>query len=82
MAMGVPLVTSDLPALRELAAPGERGSVFEPENLDSLTEVLESLLHDGGLRSQLSNAARQWVLAERTLESNVERYRKAFDGIL
>jgi glycosyltransferase involved in cell wall biosynthesis len=82
MAMGIPLVTSDLPALRELATPGIRGSVFEPENPDSLTEVLESLLHNDGHRNRLSTAARKWVLAERTLESNVQRYRKAFDGIL
>jgi glycosyltransferase involved in cell wall biosynthesis len=82
MAMGIPLVTSDLPALRELASPGVRGSVFEPESPESLTDVISSLLDDAGHRKELSTAARKWVLAERTLESNVERYRQVFEAIL
>jgi hypothetical protein len=56
--------------------------VFEPESPESLTDVISSLLDDAGHRKELSTAARKWVLAERTLESNVERYRQVFEAIL
>ncbi len=82
MAMGVPLAVSDLPALRELALPGERGMSFEPSNPESLADVVAGMLNDAGLRSKLADTARAWVLAERSYTSNVPRYRSALAPFL
>jgi glycosyltransferase involved in cell wall biosynthesis len=77
MAMGIPVVVSDLPALRELAAPGDRGLTATPESSESLAETLQAMLDDVDLRTRLAANARSWVVEHRTLSSNVERYRKA-----
>ena len=82
MAMGIPLAVSDLPALRELALPGERGMTFEPSNPDSLADVVLEMLGDNDLRSRLAETARAWVLSERSYDSNVPRYRNALAPLL
>jgi glycosyltransferase involved in cell wall biosynthesis len=81
MAMGVPLAVSDLPALREIAEPGVRGMTFPPADPVSMAETLQTMIEDEGLRSRLANSARQWVIAERSLASNADRYRKALAGL-
>jgi glycosyltransferase involved in cell wall biosynthesis len=81
MAMGVPVAVSDLPALREIAEPGVRGMTFGPGNAASMAETLETMLNDDRLRSRLADRARQWVIAERSLDSNTDRYRKALAGL-
>lgn len=82
MAMGLPLLVSDLPALREIAAPGERGRVFEPEDHHALAEAAGDMLTSPGDLAGLAEAGRDWVRSERTLESNVLRYRQALEGLL
>lgn len=82
MAMGIPVVVSDLPALRELAKPGERGMVFEPANAADLAAVARELLRDDATRNSYAEGGRRWVLEQRTLESNVARYQKALGPLL
>jgi glycosyltransferase involved in cell wall biosynthesis len=82
MAMGLPLLVSDLPALREIAEPGERGQVFEPESADSLAEVAVEMLGSPGELRRLADAGLAWVRAQRTLDSNVGRYREALAGLI
>jgi glycosyltransferase involved in cell wall biosynthesis len=74
MSMEIPVITSDLPALRELALPGERGEVFESGNPEALAEVAASLLDSSELRDRIVRQAKQWILAERTVESNARKY--------
>jgi len=54
MAAGVPTLSSDIPALREVAEEGRVGLLFTPRNVDELREKLELLLRDEGLRRELS----------------------------
>ncbi len=82
MAMGIPIAVSDLPALRELAKPGERGMVFAPEDASSLAGVVGDLLKDDGARKSYAERARAWILQERTLDSNVTRYSEALGPLL
>jgi glycosyltransferase involved in cell wall biosynthesis len=82
MSMRIPVVASDLPALRELVAPGKRGLVFNPGEPSSLAAVLTTMIEDEGLRSDLAENAHQWVTNERTLESNVARYQEALAGLV
>lgn len=74
MAMGLPVIAADLPALRELASPGDRGMVFAPSDPDDLARVAADLITDVGTRHRLAAAGQAWVRADRTLESNTRRY--------
>jgi glycosyltransferase involved in cell wall biosynthesis len=53
MAAGVPLVASDLPALRESLTHGRNAWMVEPEDPEALAAGLAHLLDDAGLRARL-----------------------------
>lgn len=81
MAMGRPVVAADLPALHEQVEPGVRGELFQPGDSRHLADVLGSLLEDEPRRVTLGRAGREWVVAERTLASNVGRYAAVLDRV-
>jgi glycosyltransferase involved in cell wall biosynthesis len=78
MAMERPLIVSDLPALREIAAPDERGLVFAPDDVDALVACLERLMDAPELGRTLGRAGRAWVVRERTWAANVPIYEAAY----
>lgn len=82
MAMGLPLIASDLPALRELVAPDRRGRLFKPGDPVDMADVVEILIHDLDTRTRLAEAGLAWVRSERTVESNVERYRRVLEPLI
>ncbi|MDA2807201.1 glycosyltransferase [Nocardiopsis suaedae] len=75
MALGTPVVASDLPALRELLGGGGAGLMVEPGDAEALADALERLHGDPGLRSELSAAGREEVTANRTWPRVAEVYR-------
>jgi glycosyltransferase involved in cell wall biosynthesis len=81
MAMERPVVVSDLPALREIVAPGETGVTFRAEDADDLTDVLGGLLDDPALRTRLGHQAREWILANRTWTENGRLYRELYERL-
>lgn len=78
MALQRAVVTSDVPALRELIVPGETGLVFTAEDAPALAATVEPLLDDPASRARLGKSAREWVIAERTWRRNGERYRQLY----
>ena len=82
MAIGLPLVVSDLPALTEIAAPDERGLAFPAGDSAALAATLERLIDQPRLSADLAAAGRAWVLAERTWAANGVRYRDLYEAIL
>ena len=78
MALERAVVTSDVPALRELIDPGVTGLVFEAEDPVSLADTVEPLLDDPGARARLGAAARAWVADGRTWRHNGARYRSLY----
>lgn len=78
MAMGKPLVISDLPALREIAAPEERGLAFAPDDAVGLADAVQRLFDDPDLAARIGAAGRQWVVANRQWSMNGPRYAEAF----
>ncbi len=81
MAMELPVVVSDLPALREIVSPGETGLTFRAEDAADLAEVLTGLLDDRELRSRLGRQAREWILANRTWTENGRLYRRLYERL-
>jgi glycosyltransferase involved in cell wall biosynthesis len=78
MAMGRPIVISDLPALREIAQPEERGLVFPPDDAVALADAVQRLFGDPGLSKRIGDAGRAWVVNERQWSMNGPRYVEAF----
>jgi glycosyltransferase involved in cell wall biosynthesis len=77
MAMQRPVVAADLPALRALVAPGERGEVFPAGDARALAAVAENLIAHPDQRARLARAGRSWVLREHTTAASERRYARA-----
>jgi glycosyltransferase involved in cell wall biosynthesis len=58
MATGVPLVTSDLPLLREIIEPGREAELARPEDPEDLARAICRLLDDPAHRAQMVRAQR------------------------
>jgi glycosyltransferase involved in cell wall biosynthesis len=82
MALGIPVLVSDLPALREIVDPPNRGEVAPPGDARALADAIERLIDDPARRAELGAAGRAWVRAERTWLSNGSRYRAAYEAIV
>lgn len=82
MAMGRPVVASNLPALAEIIDPPHRGRLFEPEDAESLADAVAELLADPGLREDLGAAGRDWIENERQWKHNGPRYRRVFEDVI
>lgn len=74
MAMGLPLVVSDLPALVEIVGRDERGLTFPTGDAAGLRRVLEVLADDPALRAGLGARGRAWVQEHRTWSSIAAGY--------
>jgi len=59
MAAGVPVVTSDLPALADLFTDGSEGVKVPPGDAEALAGALGRLLDDAALRKRLGEAGRE-----------------------
>jgi glycosyltransferase involved in cell wall biosynthesis len=82
MALGLPVLVSDLPALREIVDPPERGVVAPPGDADGLAAAIVTLADDPALRARLGEAGREWVRRERSWAANGPRYLAAYERIL
>jgi glycosyltransferase involved in cell wall biosynthesis len=61
MGLGLPVVCTDLPVLREVA--GDAALFFRPDDQEDLARQLERLLADGHLRAELGRRARAHAAA-------------------
>jgi glycosyltransferase involved in cell wall biosynthesis len=61
MAAGVPIVSSDLPSIREILVDKKTGLLVEPENVEKLARAIIKLIQDRKLSNQLSSNGRKKV---------------------
>ncbi len=78
MAGGLPVVASDLPALRELVEPGGTGALVPPGDPGALADALGALAADPAERRRLGARARAAVGRDRTWAAAAERYSDAY----
>ncbi|MFC4910505.1 glycosyltransferase [Actinomadura gamaensis] len=78
MAGGIPVIASDVSALREIVEPGVTGTLTLPEDAEAWANSLGELIYSPELRKKLGRAAREWVRAERTWRAVTARYRDAY----
>jgi glycosyltransferase involved in cell wall biosynthesis len=82
MAMRLPVVVSDLPALVGLAKPGQRGLAFAAGDPEALARTVETLLDNPDQAHRLAEEGRRWVIAERTWAANGRRYQDIYGELL
>src|SRR5690606_32092193 len=72
MAMGKAIVAPAMDNLRDVLTDGEDALLFEPEQVDSLTEALARVTADHALRAEFGRKARRVIETERTWRHNAE----------
>ena len=80
MACGVPVVSGDLPALRELVRHEQTGILVNGNRSEQVSAELERLAGDGRLRQMLADSARRHVQGEFSLKANVDRLTRQFQA--
>jgi glycosyltransferase involved in cell wall biosynthesis len=72
LAVGVPIVATDLPAHREVIRDGENGILVQPQNPVAIAEGIIKIMLDAQLAARLSIAGQQTV-ADNSWERRAER---------
>lgn len=70
MALGTPVVATDISGVPELIAHGRSGLLVPQRDPGALAEALATLLGDDGLAAQLARAARATIESEYSLKEN------------
>ena len=85
MALGRPVVASDLPPLREIVTNGvpgqDRGLLVPAGDAAVLADALTHLVHDPDLRRRLGANAQDWVVRTRTWEAAAATYQQLYTRI-
>lgn len=81
MAMGIPVLVSDLAPLVELVDDGKVGTVCESSNLSSLTDKLEFMYYNQAETSALAKDGIAWIKENRTWERNASLYREMYQSL-
>ncbi len=74
MAMGKPLIASDVGGHLEIVEQGVNGVLFKSDSVDSLVDACWTVLQDESLRRALGTQARKWVEANRDWNVVVQKY--------
>ncbi len=80
MALGRPVVASDLPALAEVVSAPGAGLLVRPEDPRALADTLRDLQADPALRRRLAERGRE-VAATRTWRAMALRYRTVYENL-
>jgi glycosyltransferase involved in cell wall biosynthesis len=78
MASGIPVISTRLPGIRELIEEGKNGLLVSPGDATALAETISSLMHDGGKRQRLVDAARRTVADRYDRQRNAEGLIRTF----
>ncbi|MGJ8547365.1 MAG: glycosyltransferase family 4 protein [Sulfitobacter sp.] len=83
MAMGKPVIVSDVAPLKEMIdTANKRGAIFTNGDYNDLARKLDQLLTAPELGHDRGKAAREWVLAERSWAKTSARLLKAVPGLV
>ncbi len=78
LALGTPVVSTDVTGIPEVVPHGERGLLVPQHDPAALAEALEQLLADPALRVRLAEKARRFMEAEFDIHRNTQRRRAMF----
>ncbi|MEV4217192.1 glycosyltransferase [Nonomuraea sp. NPDC049725] len=81
MALGKPVVLSDLPALSELVGSDGAGMLVAPGDPEALAKALAGLAQDPAKRAEMGEAGRAEVAAKRTWSRVAETYQALYRSL-
>ena len=82
MAMGLPVVTTDVAGAKELVSDGQTGYVLSQGDVDGLGRALITLSSDETLRQRMSQAGRRRVEREFSFATRLRRIEGLYEEIL
>jgi glycosyltransferase involved in cell wall biosynthesis len=81
MSIGIPVIASDVVALREFITDGETGLLFKSANSTALADACIKMARDDGLRKEISQNARKWVIKNRDWSVVASKYKGVYQQI-
>ncbi len=82
LAVGVPVIASDIDGVRELISDGMTGLRFPAGNSEVLTQKIEQLAKDSELQMYLAKQGREFIVQNRLVWSDVgERYAQIYKEV-
>jgi glycosyltransferase involved in cell wall biosynthesis len=82
LAMARPMIVADLPALREIANPDERGLAYPAGDIEAMADAIERVMDDPALAARLGEAGRAWVSTTRRWVDNGPRFREVYQKVI
>lgn len=82
MAMGVPIVATDVGGTKELMVNGKTGHLFSPDDAKGMAQAIISLVRDRSLRENMSQAGRKHIEAKFSFASRLRRIETLYADIL
>jgi glycosyltransferase involved in cell wall biosynthesis len=82
MAMGLPVVTSDVAGAKELVVNGETGFVLPQQDVDGLASAIISILGEGHRRLCMGRAGRQRVTRQFSFSHRLRRVEDLYEQIV
>ena len=82
MAMKKACIASDIPQISEVITHGKSGWLFEPKNIETLTQALEELVVNTNQRNQLGENAFKVVQNQFEKEKNVKHLESLYESLL
>ena len=82
MYSGRAVVMSDLPALAEIIENGKTGRLYPAGDAQALSNIIQELLEDESIRTELGNNAQSWVVEKRTWKSVVTKMSPVYGELM
>jgi len=82
MAMGKPVVATDVGANADLVENGVNGFLVSTRNPEQMASVLKKLVEDSNLRSRFGEIGREKVVGSFSLDKSVERVESLYNEIV
>ncbi|MGP9490383.1 glycosyltransferase family 4 protein [Glutamicibacter sp. AOP5-A2-7] len=82
LASSIPVIASDLPALRELIVDGENGHLVSPADIDAWAACITRLWSDPNHVKKIGRSGREFVLKNRTWNQNAKRLSEVYQQVI
>jgi N,N'-diacetylbacillosaminyl-diphospho-undecaprenol alpha-1,3-N-acetylgalactosaminyltransferase len=82
MAMGLPVVATDVPGCREAVVAGETGFLVPPRSVDELVQAIRKLVEDPALRRRMGQAGRARAVQRFAIERIMAQYLDLYAELL
>jgi glycosyltransferase involved in cell wall biosynthesis len=81
LAMGVPVVATDVDGAPEIVKEGLNGYLCQPHDVDALADRVRALAQDGALRARMGEAAKRGVGQEFQFDSMVQETARIYGSL-